>query len=172
MGRGEDPEPLRRTRDYPRLNPPERRPRAPGSLCAEAGRGTAAPFPAPLCPLTAAKPPLRSRVQVSLDDSDHFLHNQNTNVGQFRVAKSRSNDNLVVRRQRRDLRAWWCGKRPTSLCLRPTVCPGHSPDQKLMAYRLNFGALPFPLPRTLRKRSRNAEKRTNSAFTASHQVPS
>ena len=35
------------------------------------------------------------------------------------------------------------------------------PDLKLMAYRLNFGALPFPLPRTLRKGSRNADKRTN-----------
>jgi hypothetical protein len=30
-----------------------------------------------------------------------------------------------------------------------------------MACRLNFGALPFPLPRTLRKGSRNAEKRTS-----------
>ena len=32
---------------------------------------------------------------------------------------------------------------PTSLGLRPTVCLGHCPDLKLMAYRLNFGALPF-----------------------------
>ena len=70
------------------------------------------------------------------------------------------------------LRTWWCGNRPTSLCLRPTVCLGHFPDLKLMAYRLNFGALPFPLPRTLRKGSGNAEKRTNSAFAASHKVPS
>ena len=53
------------------------------------------------------------------------------------------------------------GKRPTSLCLRPTVCLGRSLDLKLMAYRLNFGALPFPLPRNLRKGSRNADKRTN-----------
>jgi len=30
-----------------------------------------------------------------------------------------------------------------------------------MAYGLNFGALPFPLPRTLRKGSRHAEKRTS-----------
>ena len=67
---------------------------------------------------------------------------------------------------------WWCGKRPTSLCLRPTVCLGHSPDLKPMACRLNFGALPSPLPRTLRKGSRNAQKQTNSVFTTSHKVPS
>jgi len=44
--------------------------------------------------------------------------------------------------------------------LRPMVCP------------LNGGAQQSPLPQTLRKDSRNAEKQTNSVFITSHKVPS
>lgn len=56
--------------------------------------------------------------------------------------------------------------------LEPTVCLGPSPNLKPLVCRPNFGALPSPLPRTVRKGSRNAEKETNSVFAASHQVPS
>jgi len=45
------------------------------------------------------------------------------------------------------------------------------PGLKLMACRLNFGARPSALPRTLRKGSRHAGKQTNSAFTTWHKVP-
>ena len=54
--------------------------------------------------------------------------------------------------------------------VRPTVCLGHSPELKPMACRLNFGALPSPLPRTSRKGLKNPEKQTNSAISTSAKV--
>jgi hypothetical protein len=49
-----------------------------GSLRAGAGQGLP-PFPAPLCPLAAPLPSLRSG-QVSLDEAEHFLHNRDASV--------------------------------------------------------------------------------------------